>query len=105
MGAVGCYLRAAELRRQGSWLLERANAEATEYAMTFDGSAAESQLRTFEERRAVLDNAHLWQRAAMLLILLAVVGGFSSYVLFLIGRLSADLDDVASDPDPLLKSP
>ena len=96
-GAVGCFLRAADLRRDAGWLLERANAQAQEYASTFESAVAERQLQTFEERRAVLERAHLWQRGQMLLILLAVVGAFSSYVLYLFHRLRHDLEEVEED--------
>lgn len=96
--AAGCYARAVDLRSESQWLLERGNAQAEEYADTFDSSVAESQLSTFERRRAVLEEALLWQRGQMLLVLIAVVAAFSSYVLYLFHRLRVDLED-ASDPD------
>jgi hypothetical protein len=89
-GAVACHLRAGELRREAGWLLERAHAEAAEYVATLDSSLAESQLKAFEERRQILDRAYLWQRGQMLLVLLGVVSGFSSYALSLRHRLRAD---------------
>ncbi len=93
-GAVGCYVRAAQLRAEGQWLLERGTAEAQEFTQTFSGDAQDKQFATFETRRQVLDRAVLWQRGQLLLILLTVIAAFSSYVLFLFSRLRADLEDV-----------
>src|ERR687892_185490 len=96
-GAVGCYVQNSALKREAGWLLERGNAQAAEYASTFDASIVEAQLKTFEARRAVLDRAHLWQRAQMLLILVTVIGAFSGYVLFLYHRLRADLEHLGPE--------
>ncbi|MDQ3264791.1 MAG: hypothetical protein M3Y59_14165 [Myxococcota bacterium] len=97
-GAVASFVQAQKLRTEANWLLARSAAQAQTYAETFDGSAAEEQLGTFEERREVLDRAALWQRAQMLLVLAAVIAAFSSYVLYLFRRLRDQLLDVA---DPL----
>ena len=99
-GAVGCYVRASDLKREAGWLLERGNAQAAEYATTFDGSIVEAQLKTFEVRRAILDRANLWQRAQMLLILATVIAAFSAYVLFLFHRLRADLEYLGPEAVP-----
>ena len=104
-GAVGCYLRTSELKREAGWLLERGNAQAAEYANTFDSAIVEAQLRTFETRRAILDRAHLWQRGQMLLILVTVIAAFSAYVLFLFHRLRADLEQIGPEAIPAPSQP
>ena len=103
-GAVGCYLKASRLRSDGAWYLARGEAQAQEYAATFDGAIAETELATFEQRRVVLERSHLWQRLELILIMAAVVGAFSSYVLYLYYRLRQQLvsQDEGSDPQPEL---
>lgn len=96
-GAVGSYAMARSLRTEAKWLMARGDAQAQEYAATFDGAAAEKQLSTFEQRRVVLERAQRWQLLQMLLVLAAVMSGFSSYVLFLFRRLREQLVD-ANDP-------
>lgn len=93
-GAVGCYVRAAQLRSEGQWLLERGTAEAQEFATTFSGDAQDKQFATFDARREVLSRAVVWQRGQLLLVLLTVIAAFASYILFLFSRLRADLEDV-----------
>jgi hypothetical protein len=99
-GALACYLRASQLQRDSGWLLERAQAQAAEYSATLDSSLAENQLKAFEERRQILERAHLWQRGQMLLTLLGLVAGFSSYVLYLYHRLRSDPGRIGTDPAP-----
>jgi hypothetical protein len=95
-GAAGCYVRANQLRGEASWLMARGNAEAQEYAASLDSATAASQLKTFEQRRAVLERAHLWQRGQMLLILSSVAAAIASYVLFLFRRLREQLVDASA---------
>ena len=93
-GAVGAYVKATAWRTEAQWLLERGSAQAEAYADTFDGALADEQFKTFEERHAVLANAHLWQRVQLLLILVAVIAAISSYVLYLFWRLRTDLAEL-----------
>ena len=97
VGAAASYLRANELRQQAEVLLARGNAEALEYASSFNGALAERQLATFPERRAQLEAAYGWERIQMLLVLTSVVGLFGSYVLYLFHRLREQLVDAAPD--------
>ncbi len=90
-GAGLCFARAHQLREEGAWKLARGNAQGEEYATTLDSSVAEQQLATFEERRVLLEQAHLWQRFQLIFIMLAVVAAFSSYMLHLYHRLRVDL--------------
>lgn len=90
-GAVGSFLQAQKYRTDARWLLERGTAQAQEYAATFDGSHADEQLSTLEQRRQVLEQAHLWQRLQLLSILASVIAAFSSYVFFLFRRLRDQL--------------
>ena len=90
-GAVACYLRASQLRSDAEWYLARGNAEAEEYSATLDSAIAERQLATFEQRRELLERAHLWQRAQLLLVLAGVGSAFGSYLLYLFFRLRQQL--------------
>jgi hypothetical protein len=94
--ALGCFFRASHLSKEAAWLSERGAAAADAYARSFDGAMADSQLAAFEQRRAVLERALLWQRAGMVLVLATVVGAFCSYVLYLLTRLQAQLLEAAS---------
>jgi hypothetical protein len=99
-GAAGCFVRVAQLRIDGKWLMARSDAQAGEYSTTLDSAMAEAQLATLEVRRRVLERAYSWQRAEMLLILLAVVAAFCAYVLYLYHGLREQLSDEPS-PDEL----
>jgi hypothetical protein len=92
-GALTCFLQASRLRTEAEWFLARSNAQAQEYANTLDSAVAEQQLVSFEQRRALLERAHIWQRVQLLLILGAVLTAFSSYVLYLFRRLREQLVD------------
>ena len=96
-GAVGSHVRVARLRTDAGWLLERGTAQAEEYSATLDSAAAEKQLALLEQRHEVIDHVQLWQRLEMMLILLAVVATFSSYVLFLFKRLRDQLVDASEN--------
>lgn len=108
-GAVQCFLKASELRSEARWLLARGNAQADQYAATFDGTVADSQLSTFAQRRAVLERADRWQRLQLVLVLATAIAAFCSYVLYLFrrlreqlveGTLPADLPERLSSPGP-----
>lgn len=90
-GAVGSFFQAQKYRTEARWLLERGTAQAQQYAQTLDGTAADEQLSTLEQRREVLESAHLWQRLQLLCILASVIAAFSSYVFFLFRRLREQL--------------
>lgn len=98
-GAVGSYLQSRALRTDAQWLMARGEAQAQEYASTFDNAAAEKQLGTFEARRVVLAKAQRWQLLQMILVMAAVIAAFSSYVLFLFRRLREQLIDADSGHD------
>ncbi|MFP2962255.1 hypothetical protein ACLEPN_31860 [Myxococcus sp. 1LA] len=92
-GAAYCYTRADALQVQGQWLMERGTAQAEDYAERLDGTAADAQLKTFAERRVVLETAHVWQRGMMLGVLAAAMAAVSAYLLFLLKRLNDQLLD------------
>lgn len=94
--AIGCFARAHALRGEASWLMERSQAQAVAYAQSFDGAVAEQQLKTFEQRRAVLEHAHLWQRGQMIAVLVAGISALCAYALFLLRRLNAQLEEASS---------
>ena len=99
-GAVVCHLRASSLKQEAAWILVRGQTQAQEYASTFDGTLADQQLKSFEERRATLERAQLWQLFERLLILMSAVGAFSSYVLYLLRRLREQLVEATSAEPP-----
>ncbi|MBZ4415898.1 hypothetical protein [Myxococcus sp. RHSTA-1-4] len=105
-GTAGyCYTRADALQVQGQWLMERGTAQAEEYANKLDGTAADAQLKSFAERRAVLERAHRWQRGMMLGVLAAVLAAVSAYMLFLLKRLDDQLVDAMGDLRPSAPPP
>lgn len=105
-GAAGyCYTRAEALQVQGQWLMERGTAQAEEYARRLDGTAADAQLKSFAERRAVLERAHRWQRGMMLGILAAALAAVCAYVLFLLKRLDDQLVDAMGELRPSAPPP
>lgn len=100
-GAAGyCYTRADALQVQGQWLMERGTAQAEDYANRLDAKAADAQLKTFAERRAVLGRAHQWQRGMMLGILASALAAVSAYMLFLLKRLDDQLVDAMGELRP-----
>lgn len=98
MGAVGCFLRASALRSEARWLKVRGDALAAEYASSFNGDLADSQLATFDEWRDVLERVLLWQRLQLFLVFATVVSAFSSYVLYLFHRLREQLVEATEPP-------
>lgn len=97
LSAGGSYLMAKSLRTDAEWLMARGNAQAQEYASTLDSEKAQTQLATFDERRGVLERAHLWQRLQYLLTLAAVIAVFASYTFFLHRRLREQLIEATAD--------
>ncbi len=97
--AIGCHFGAASYRSRADWLLERGNAEAAEYANSFNGALADKELATFEERRGLLEQARRWQMAQMLAVMASVVGVFGSYLLFLFAGLRDQLDEGTAELD------
>jgi hypothetical protein len=98
--AAYCYTRSDALQVQGQWLMERGTAQAEDYANRLDGAAADAQLKSFAERRAVLERAHRWQRGMMLGIFASVLAAVSAYMLFLLKRLDDQLVDAMGDMRP-----
>lgn len=107
-GAALCHVRSEALQRDASWLLERGNAQAQEYAEKLDGSFADAELKTLAQRRAVMEQAHVWRRWEMLAIMAAALALVVGYGLFLLRRLEEQLADAmpeyrdvpAASPEP-----
>jgi hypothetical protein len=76
--------------------MARGNAQAEEYAQRLDGTVADAQLKTFAQRRVVLEQAHLWQRGQMLGIMGAALALVAAYGLFLLKRLDDQLTNAES---------
>ena len=85
--AAGCAWRAERLASQATWLLARGVAEASEYTDTFDGRHIDRELVTFQQRRAVLERAHQWQRGSIALAMAAALAIVASYLFYLLARL------------------
>ena len=92
-GAVWSHQHVQALQTEGEWLMARGSAQAEEYAQHFDGQVADAQLRTFAQRRAVMERAHLWQRGQMLGVMGAALGLVAAYAFFLLKRLDDQLAD------------
>ncbi|RKG67599.1 hypothetical protein D7V80_15540 [Corallococcus sp. CA054B] len=96
-GAAFCYARAEALQAEGRWLMARGSAQASDFAQKLDGTSVDAQLKTFKERRGVMEQAHRWQRGMLLGIMAAVLSGLSAYVLFLLKRLDDQLLDATGE--------
>jgi hypothetical protein len=95
--AAGAWYRAEGLRTEAAWLLERGRAQASEYSQSLNDAVATQQLETFAKRRAVLEEAYLWQRMQTLGILFAAAAAACAWVLSLLRRLSSELDEVVGE--------
>lgn len=100
-GAVGCFVKAHQVRAEAGWLLERGTAQAQAYAQTFESAIVEQELATFEQRRAVLDRAHLWQQGVAALLLLSVLAALAGYGFFIADRLRYEIEDLGYGPVPV----
>ncbi|RKH64397.1 hypothetical protein [Corallococcus llansteffanensis] len=96
-GAAFCYSRAESLQAEGRWLLARGSAQATDFAQKLDGTSVDAQLKSFKERRGVMERAHRWQRGMLLGIMASVLSALSAYVLFLLKRLDDQLLDATGE--------
>jgi hypothetical protein len=92
-GAAGSYARARQLRADAEWLMARGNAEAQQYADSFEVSHADNQLKSFDERREVLEKAGRFHALQLLSTLGTVLSAFAAYVLYLYWRLRQQLVD------------
>ncbi len=87
-GAAFSSVRMSRLRTEASWLLATADAYAADYGTSLEGSFAEAELASFEQRRAVLEQSHRWQRLEIACILAAAAAAFTAYALYLVLRAS-----------------
>ncbi len=89
-GAAFSSLRVSRLRTEASWLLATADAYAGDYGASLEGRFAEAELASFDQRRAVLERAHRWQRLEIACLLAAAAAAFTAYGLYLFRRASDD---------------
>jgi hypothetical protein len=89
-GAAIAFQKMSQLRSEASWLLVRADAHATDYAASLEGSFAETQLVAFDQRRALLVRAQGWQTLEILCILLAGVAAIYGYGMHVLRRARHD---------------
>ncbi len=85
-GAVFSFERMSQLRSEASWLLARADAHGADYAASLEGSFADAELTTFDQRRAFLEQAHRWQRLEIACLLIAAAAAAVAYGLYLVRR-------------------
>lgn len=79
--------------------MARGNAEAQQYADSFEVAHADSQLKTFDQRREVLEKASRFHSLQLLSTLGAVLSGFGAYLLYLYWRLRQQLVDATDGGD------
>lgn len=96
--AIGASIRASHLQSEAEWLQARGNAEAAEYATSFNPVHQDRQFATFAERAALMRGRMWhWQVMRMLAILGIAVGVIATYVLYLFQRLREQLIEGAPD--------
>jgi len=78
-GAAIAFQKMSQLRSEASWLLVRADAHATDYAASLEGSIADTQLVAFDQRRALLVRAQRWQTLEILCLLFAAAAAIYGY--------------------------
>jgi len=89
--AAVATVRMRPLRQESDALLVRSRADADAFATSFDGQFADRQLDTFQQRRDVVTRVQSWQRMQLLGGLGALAGIFAAWILWLLGRLHAEL--------------
>ena len=89
--AIASTVHMQPLRRESDALLVRSRAHADAFASSFDGQFADRQLDTFQQRRDVVSRVQLWQRLQLLGALGTFAGLFAVWLLWMLGRLHADL--------------
>jgi len=89
--AIGSTVKMQPLRRESDALLLRSRAHADAFASSFDGQFADQQLDTFQQRRDVVSRVQSWQRLQLLGALGTFAGLFAVWLLWMLGRLHADL--------------
>ncbi len=89
-GAVIAFQKMSQLRSEASWLLVRADAHASDYAASLEGSFADTQLVAFDQRRALLVRAQRWQTVEILCILFAAAAAIYGYSIHVLRRARHD---------------
>jgi ferric-dicitrate binding protein FerR (iron transport regulator) len=89
--AIVSTVQMQPLRRESDALLLRSRAHADAFASSFDGQFADQQLDTFQQRRDVVSRVQSWQRLQLLGALGTFAGLFAVWLLWMLGRLHADL--------------
>ncbi len=89
-GAAIAFQKMSQLRSEASWLLVRADAHATDYATSLEGSFADTQLVAFDQRRALLVRAQRWQTLEILCVILAAAAAIYGFSIYLLRRARHD---------------
>ena len=103
--AVGLFLQAGTLQREGEWLHARAGAQVDAYVRSLDGAHVDDQLRLMAERRDVLGRARGWESAAQAAFIGALALALGAYALFLRERLRAQCIDDGRGGGSLQEAP
>ncbi|MCI0570501.1 MAG: hypothetical protein L0Y66_07105 [Myxococcaceae bacterium] len=101
-GAGASEWRAREHLKQAEWQHLRAAAHAETYVQTFDGTAVESELAAFGQRRHALALAERWEQGRAVALIATGLLLVAAYVSWFLGRLEACRLDVipAMDAPP-----
>lgn len=97
--AIGSTVHMQPLRRESDALLVSSRAHADAFASSFDGQFADRQLDTFQQRRDVVSRVQSWQRLQLLGALGTFAGLFAVWLLWMLGRLHADLATAERHPE------
>lgn len=85
-GAAISFRKVSQLRSEASWLSLRADAHAANYAASLESSLVDTELISFDQRRALLVRAHLWQRLEIVCVLFAAAAALFAYGFYLLRR-------------------
>ena len=92
-------VRMQPLRRESDALLVSSRAHSDAFASSFDGQFADRQLDTFQQRREVVSRVQSWQRLQLAGALGTFGGLFAVWLLWMLGRLHADLRMAEPGPE------
>jgi hypothetical protein len=90
-GSAVATWRMQPLRAESEALLSSSRIHADAFASSFDGQFADRQLDTFDARRAVVGRLQRWQRLQLLGLLGVATGLFGGWLLWMLGRVQAEL--------------
>ena len=97
-GSALATWRMQPLRADSEALLSSSRIHADAFASSLDGQFADRQLDTFQARRDVVARLQRWQRVQLLGFLGVAAGIVGGWLLWLLGRVHADLGTAPGRP-------